>query len=60
MEDQPVISAVPKTMKAWVYKSYGENPEQLLSIEENYEVPKPQKGEVLVKVNCCSVNPIDW
>src|SRR2546423_602264 len=50
-------SATSQTMKAIRIHNYG-GPEVL-----NYEDaprPKPQAGEVLIRVHATSVNPIDW
>ncbi|KAG0565751.1 hypothetical protein M758_7G012200 [Ceratodon purpureus] len=49
---------VPATMKAVSYSAYGGGAEGLQHVE--LPVPKPRKDEVLVKVEACSINPIDW
>lgn len=49
---------VPKTMRAVSYSAYGGGAEGLQHVE--LPVPKPKKDEVLVKVEACSINPIDW
>jgi len=49
----------PNTMRAAVYRAFGE-PEQVLKVEDNYETPKPTYGQILVKVEAASINPIDW
>lgn len=45
------------TMRAMVYKTYGGT--EVLS-ETRVPVPKVGPGEVLVRVRCASVNPVDW
>lgn len=45
---------IPKTMKALVLEEYG----QPLKLKE-VPVPKPRKNEVLVKVECSPLNPMD-
>ena len=44
-------------MKSLYYEKYGDS--DVLSIRD-IPKPKPQKGEVLVKVQAASVNPLDW
>ncbi|MFZ3468435.1 NADP-dependent oxidoreductase [Streptomyces sp. 4.24] len=44
-------------MRAMVYETYGGN--EVLS-ETRLPVPKVGPGEVLVRVRCASVNPVDW
>src|SRR5882724_11557102 len=50
-------SATPQTMKAIRIHNYG-GPEVLQY--EDAPRPKPQAGEVLVRVHAAGVNPIDW
>src|SRR5260370_33925414 len=50
-------SATSKTMKAIRIHNYG-GPEVLQY--EDAPRPKPQAGEVLVRVHAAGVNPIDW
>jgi NADPH2:quinone reductase len=45
----------PNSMKGLVLKKFDEG----LAIEE-LEVPKPAKGEVLVKIDSAPINPSDW
>jgi len=45
-------------MKAAVYRQFGE-PEQVLKVEQ-YETPKLSQGQLMVKVDAASINPIDW
>lgn len=42
-------------MRAMQYRRYGEPPTLV-----DLPVPTPGKGEVLVRVSCASVNPVDW
>jgi NADPH:quinone reductase-like Zn-dependent oxidoreductase len=51
------MNPIPKTMQAWVIRGYG-GPEAMRY--ESVAVPKPGSGEVLVRVEAASVNPIDW
>ena len=44
-------------MKAMVIDGFG-GPEQLHPAE--IKTPEPQSGEVLIKIECTSVNPVDW
>jgi len=50
-------SATPQTMKAIRIHNYG-GPEVLQY--EDAPRPKPQAGEVLIRVHAAGVNPIDW
>ena len=43
-------------MRAIRYHAYGHDSPQL----EDVAVPAPAAGEVLVRVRCASVNPVDW
>jgi len=54
---QKSASATSQTMKAIRIHSYG-GPEVLQ--HEDAPRPKPQAGEVLVRVHAAGVNPIDW
>lgn len=44
-------------MKAAVINEYGSN--DIVGIEE-IDRPKPDDGEILVKVHSAGVNPVDW
>ena len=48
-------SHFPNSMKGLVLKKFDEG----LTIE-TMEVPKPAKGEVLVKIDSAPINPSDW
>mmetsp|Transcript_34343 Transcript_34343/g.78357 ORF Transcript_34343/g.78357 Transcript_34343/m.78357 type:complete len:350 (+) Transcript_34343:73-1122(+) len=52
------------TMKAWRLSAYGEGGDPAKAIAtlklEDVPAPTPGKGEVCVKVEYASVNPIDW
>ncbi|XP_047048578.1 chloroplast envelope quinone oxidoreductase homolog isoform X1 [Lolium rigidum] len=50
--------ATPRTMKAVQYEKYGRGAEGLKHVE--VPVPSPKKGEVLLKMEAASINPIDW
>ncbi|KAM0871744.1 hypothetical protein ACQ4PT_039182 [Festuca glaucescens] len=50
--------ATPRTMKAVQYDKYGGGAEGLKHVE--VPVPSPKKGEVLLKMEAASINPIDW
>ncbi|GJP41576.1 hypothetical protein CLOM_g1234 [Closterium sp. NIES-68] len=50
---------VPETMSAWQYSKHGGGADAL-SLSDNVPVPKPAKGEVLVRVRAASINPGDW
>ncbi|KAM3258592.1 hypothetical protein ACQJBY_050385 [Aegilops geniculata] len=50
--------ATPRTMKAVQYDKYGGGAEGLKHVE--LPVPSPKKGEVLLKMEAASINPIDW
>ncbi|XP_024384653.1 quinone-oxidoreductase QR1, chloroplastic isoform X2 [Physcomitrium patens] len=52
------VLEVPKMMRAVQCSSYGGDAEGLEHVE--LPVPKPGRDEVLVKVEACSINPIDW
>ncbi|KAI5058422.1 hypothetical protein GOP47_0026592 [Adiantum capillus-veneris] len=47
-----------KLMQALQYSSYGGGPSALKHVE--IPVPTPKTGEVLVKLEAASVNPVDW
>src|SRR2546423_15534773 len=57
MSEKRSASATSQTMKAIRIHKYG-GPEVLHY--ENAPRPKPQAGEVLVRVKAAGVNPIDW
>ena len=48
-------------MKAAIQHKNGDpTSPDVLSVEEDVAVPEPAAGQVLVKVSCASVNPIDY
>ena len=51
------MNAIPETMQAWTIRGYG-GPEAMRF--ERLAVPRPRAGELLVRVEAASVNPIDW
>jgi len=51
------MNAIPETMQAWAIRGYG-GPETMRF--ERLAVPQPRAGELLVRVEAASVNPIDW
>ncbi|CAD6218643.1 unnamed protein product [Miscanthus lutarioriparius] len=52
------MAAPKKTMRALQYDKYGGGAEGLKHVE--VPVPSPNKGEVLLKLEAASINPIDW
>ncbi|CAL5082231.1 unnamed protein product [Urochloa decumbens] len=52
------MAAPKKTMRAFQYDKYGGEAEGLKPVE--VPVPSPKKGEVLLKLEAASINPIDW
>ncbi|KAL8191870.1 hypothetical protein R6Q57_028601 [Mikania cordata] len=47
-----------KLMHAVQYDSYGGGPDGLKHVE--IPVPKPSKGELVLKLEATSINPVDW
>jgi len=45
-------------MKAIVFHNYG-NPKEVIELVYDKEIPKPKKNEVLVKIECASINAAD-
>ena len=51
---KPSLSA---TQRAWIVERRGP-PEKALRLHEDWPVPKPLAGEVLVKVEAAALNPV--
>ena len=47
-----------KLMRAIIFRDYG-NPQEVVKLVKNCKIPIPYKNEVLVKVECASVNAAD-
>ncbi len=45
-------------MRAIIFRDYGD-PQEVMEFVEDFEIPTPNKNEVLVKVECASVNAAD-
>ncbi|CAI0434723.1 unnamed protein product [Linum tenue] len=52
------VSAVPSTMKAWIYGDYGTV--DVLKFDESVSVPEIKEDQVLVKVVAAALNPVDF
>ena len=50
-------NALPITQKAWMVVKQG-NPRDALAFKTDVTVPKPKKGEVLVRVRAAALNPV--
>jgi NADPH:quinone reductase-like Zn-dependent oxidoreductase len=53
----PELPANVERMKAIVQRCYG--PPEVLKLEE-VEKPKPEPGQVLVRIQVASINPLEW
>ncbi|KAL1730508.1 hypothetical protein EV714DRAFT_284168 [Schizophyllum commune] len=51
--------SLPATQRAWIVERRGP-PEKALRLHEDWPVPKPQVGEVLVKVEAAALNPVGF
>lgn len=51
------MNSIPQTMQAWVMRGYGGAEAMRL---ESIAVPRPEPGELLIRVEAAAVNPIDW
>lgn len=47
-----------KLMRAIIFRDYG-NPQEVLELVKDCKIPQPNKNEVLVKVECASINAAD-
>ncbi len=47
-----------KLMRAIIFRDYG-NPQEVVKLVKDYKIPIPNKNEVLVKVECASINAAD-
>ncbi|WP_298321182.1 NAD(P)-dependent alcohol dehydrogenase [uncultured Aquimarina sp.] len=45
-------------MRAIIFRDYG-NPQEVVKLVKDYKIPIPNKNEVLVKVECASINAAD-
>jgi len=52
------MSIAKKLMRAIVFRNYGD-PQEVIELVYDKEIPKPRKNEVLVKVECASINAAD-
>jgi NADPH2:quinone reductase len=52
-------AATPQLMRAWSVQAPSTNL-SAISCEHKVAIPKPQPNEVLIKVVCAGVNPVDW
>ncbi|KAL1747403.1 hypothetical protein HDZ31DRAFT_80514 [Schizophyllum fasciatum] len=51
--------ALPTTQRAWIIERRGP-PEKALRLHHDWPVPKPQPGEVLVRVQAAALNPVGY
>lgn len=53
------MSSIPKTMKAWVVTQAGD-PDTALELRTDWPTPEsPKGGNIMVKVSCMALNPLD-
>ena len=45
-------------MRAIVFRNYGD-PQEVMELVDDREIPKPSKNQVLVKIECASINAAD-
>ena len=56
--EQPTKESVlPEKQKTWRVTGKGK-PEDVLKLVEDSPIPKPSKGQILVKVQAVSLNPV--
>jgi len=53
-------SELPASMKAWQFKSVQSGLEKSMYINDKAPLPKPKKGQHLVKVIAAALNPVDY
>lgn len=51
--------ALPSTQRAWIMERRGA-PDKALQLREDWPVPKPMAGEVLVRVEAAALNPVGY
>lgn len=52
------LNSAPKLMQAIVFSNYGD-PQEVMELVDDWELLKPNKNEVLVKIECASINAAD-
>ena len=52
------LNSAPKLMQAIVFSNYGD-PQEVMELVDDRELLKPNKNEVLVKIECASINAAD-
>ena len=52
------IKTTPQLMRAIAFRNYGA-PQEVMKLVDNWELPKPNKNQVLVKIECASINAAD-
>jgi len=51
------MTKIPNTMRAWVINGYGGTEAMRYG---SMAVPQPGRGDLLVRIEVASVNPVDW
>lgn len=52
------LKYLPNLMRAIVFRNYG-RPQEVMELANDREIPKPNKYQVLVKIECASINAAD-